>query len=297
MEDHRTLENVLKLLNKLAAKKRYTPDEVAEMLGVSSRTAYRYLTTLGDVGYSLQKEKGAYFIPSEDKAFSDISQLVHFTEEEEALVYDIMQRLSSDAVMQRNLKSKMAAVFDLDAVAKSVTETAAYSSLAKIIAAIKNEKYVCLKGYHSGNSDRVTDRVVEPFSLLENYSVLWAYEPASHKNKIFKLSRVDVVEEMDKHWLYKSSHQAEEADAFRSYGPLTYNVNLSFDLLVYNLLIEEYPATRNLIRKNGDTFTLNTKVARLDTVGRFVLGLIDHIRIVDSPELKAELQRRITCFK
>ena len=61
MIDHRTLENTLKLL-KLLASSKYTPERVAEILDVSPRTAYRYIQTLNDVGFCVQRENGYYFI-------------------------------------------------------------------------------------------------------------------------------------------------------------------------------------------------------------------------------------------
>lgn len=298
MEDHRTLENILKLLKMLASPvKRYTPNEIADRLDVSSRTAYRYLLTLKDVGFGVLCDEGAYYIPKVDDTYRDISQLVHFSLEEETLVYNIMQKLSPDAVNQRKLKAKMATVFNLDNLVKSVTESRAHSDLAKLVAAINGKKQVCLRRYHSGNSGKVADKVVEPFSLVENYSILWAYEPASKMNKIFKLSRVSSVDVLDKCWECEDSHKEEKPDVFRSYGRKHIPVNLEFDLLVYNLLVEEYPATKSLVKKSAGNYSLKVKVCRLDPVTRFVLGLIDHIDIVDSPELEDAIQQRIGAFK
>ena len=296
MIDHRTLENSLKLLKMLASSIRYTPEQIGDALDVSSRTAYRYIQTLIDVGYSVQKENGMYFIPKTDKLYTDISQLVHFTEEEEGLVYDIMQSLNNDAVVQRNLKTKMAAVFNLDSLAMSVTENRAHSNLSKVLSAIKNRHQICLKDYRSSHSNTTTDRVVEPYEIIDNYSTIWAVDPTDKKNKQFKLSRASSVEDLeDKPWAFENIHQSAPVDVFRSSGQgEEYKICLELDIMAQNLMIEEYPLTKSLVKKSGDKWKISTTVYSLYAVGRFVLGLIDHITVIDSPELSKYIDERLS---
>lgn len=296
MIDHRTLENSLKLLKMLASSIRYTPEQIGDALDVSSRTAYRYIQTLIDVGYSVQKENGMYFIPKTDKLYTDISQLVHFTEEEEGLVYDIMQSLNNDAVVQRNLKTKMAAVFNLDSLAMSVTENRAHSNLSKVLSAIKNRHQICLKDYRSSHSNTTTDRVVEPYEIIDNYSTIWAVDPTDKKNKQFKLSRASSVEDLeDKPWAFENIHQSAPVDVFRSSGQgEEYKICLELDIMAQNLMIEEYPLTKSLVKKSGDKWKISTTVYSLYAVGRFVLGLIDHITVIDSPELSKYIDDRLS---
>lgn len=295
MEDHRTLENMLKLLNKLATRA-YTPEEIAEILEVSPRTAYRYLTTLTDVGYVLRKDDNkAYRLSKSDAMYTDLSQLVHFTKEEEALVYDIMQRLSSDAVIQRKLKAKMASVFNLDAVAKSVTESKLHSDLDNLLYAVKNKCCVRLVDYKSGNSGTISDREVEPYEFTDNYSTVWALDLKDGKNKQFKMERASRVEVLkNRPWTHQSKHQSDPVDVFRSCGRETYSICFDMDLLAHNLLIEEYPSAKQYVSKQGDDcWRLVTEVRNIKTVARFVMGLIDHIEIHGSPELRTEIAERL----
>lgn len=294
MIDHRTLENTLKLL-KLLASSKYTPERVAEILDVSSRTAYRYIQTLNDVGFCVQRENGYYFIAKTDKAYTDISQLVHFTEEEEGLVYDIMQGLSSDAVVQRNLKAKMAAVFNIDSLAMSVTGSRSHSNLSKVLSAIKKHHRICLRDYRSSHSNTTNDRVVEPFEIIDNYSTIWAFDPGDKANKQFKLSRTNRIDELeDQPWLFEKLHQAAPVDVFRSSGlGEEYDICLEMDTMAQNLLVEEFPLTKPLVRKAGDKWRISAKVYNLYAVGRFVLGLVDHVKIIDSPELVENIEQRL----
>lgn len=62
-------------------------------------------------------------------------------------------------------------------------------------------------------------------------------------------------------------------------------------MLAYNLLVEEYPLAERDLNPIGDgRYLLDTEVAGMAGVGRFVVGLLDDIRIIDSPELKAYLK-------
>ena len=64
-------------------------------------------------------------------------------------------------------------------------------------------------------------------------------------------------------------------------------VKLKLGRLSYNLLMEEYPlAERYISTLDKDHWLLNTQVANLQGVGRFVIGLMDDIEIIESPELK-----------
>ena len=295
MDDHRTLENAMKLLKMLTSSVKYTPDEIASRLDVSSRTAYRYIKTLEDVGFSVQRENGAYFIPKTDKLYTDISQLVHFSEEEECLIYDIMQHLSYDPVVQRNLKVKMAAVFNLDSLAKSVTEERSHSNLSKVLSAIKNHHQICLKNYRSSHSNTIADRLVEPFDITDNYSTIWAFDTADRVNKQFKLSRTSCVDELvEQPWKFGDKHKAAPVDVFRSSGDgKKYKICLELDTLAQNLLVEEFPLTKSLVKKVDGKWRISTTVYSLYSVGRFVLGLIDHIRIIDSSDLTKHIEERL----
>ena len=53
-----------------------------------------------------------------------------------------------------------------------------------------------------------------------------------------------------------------------------------------NLLVEEYPLSERDLRYKDDKWILETMVSGMEGVGRFVLGLLHEIRVVDSPSLE-----------
>ena len=60
-------------------------------------------------------------------------------------------------------------------------------------------------------------------------------------------------------------------------------VTLELSLRAYLLLREEYPLSLPFLTKEEDHYLFHGPVANFDGVGRFVLGLIDEVRI-KSPE-------------
>ena len=73
-------------------------------------------------------------------------------------------------------------------------------------------------------------------------------------------------------------------------GEERHHIRLSLGLLSRNLLIEEYPlAEEHLSQADDERWILDTEVASYAGVARFVVGLMDDIRIIDTPELEQYL--------
>ena len=82
------------------------------------------------------------------------------------------------------------------------------------------------------------------------------------------------------------------------HGGARHRVQLELGLLAYNLLCEEYPLAERDVRPAGKgRWLLDTQVAGFAGVGRFAVGLLDDIRIVDSPELTTYLRDYIAANK
>ena len=61
-----------------------------------------------------------------------------------------------------------------------------------------------------------------------------------------------------------------------------------------SLLTEEYPLANRDIKKISDNeWLLDTKVCTYNGVARFVMGLLEDIEIVDSPDFAVFIQERI----
>ena len=81
-------------------------------------------------------------------------------------------------------------------------------------------------------------------------------------------------------------HQKGKTDIFNLTGDKPISVKLELDLMARNLLIEEYPDSASEMYPVGDnTWVLETVVYNMVGLGRFYVGLAEHIKIVEAPDL------------
>lgn len=290
--DQPKIERLLRLMKLLTANTTYTVDQLAERLNMSRRTVYRYIDTFRDAGFVIKKSGDCIRLDKASPHFKDISQLVHFTEEEAVILKSAIESIDDTNLLKQNLKRKLYAVYDNKTLADTVVKGKNAPNIRNLIEAIEEERQVILHGYQSAHGSAVRDRRVEPFAFTTNYVQVWCYDAEDGRCKLFKSSRIGSVELTETPWEHKADHQEGFIDIFRLHGEAARTrVQLELGLLAYNLLIEEYPLAERDLKPLGEgRWLLDTEVAGMAGVGRFVVGLLDNIRIIESPELKAYLK-------
>lgn len=291
--DQPKLERLLRLMKLLTANTTYNIDQLAERLSMSRRTIYRYIDTFRDAGFVIKKSGDCIRLDKESPHFKDISQLVHFTEEEAVILKNAIESIDDNNLLKQNLKRKLYSVYDNRILADTVVKGKNATNVHSLLEAIGSKRQVILHDYASSNSrGERRNRRVEPFAFTTNYVQVWCYEHDSHTCKLFKTSRIGSVELLDDEWINEAQHSMGFIDIFRMMSRNeSYHVRLELGILATNLLIEEYPlAERDLTQIAKDKWLLDTHVANLKGVGRFVAGLLDDIRIVDSPALDEYLR-------
>ena len=286
--DQPKIERLLRLMKMLTTNVEYSVDDIAERLDMSRRTIYRYIDTFRDAGFVIKKRGNCIRLDKESPHFKDISQLVHFTEEEAVILRRAIESIDDTNLLKQNLKRKLYSVYDSGTLADTIVKGQNSSNVHSLIEAIENHKQVILHNYQSSHS--VRDRIVEPFAFTTNYVNVWCYDIDDNCCKIFKTARIGSVELSDIEWQHREQHKENFIDIFRmiaSSDSELIAVKLKLGRLSYNLLMEEYPlAERYISTLDKDHWLLNTQVANLQGVGRFVIGLMDDIEIIESPELK-----------
>nr|MBR2109897.1 WYL domain-containing protein [Alistipes sp.] len=254
----------------------------------------RYIETFKDAGFVVHKlDGGIYKLGKESRYFQDISQLVHFTDEEAHIVNQLIAGLDDSNMLKQNLRRKLSSVYNCTSMANSIVKGKNATNVNHLIEAIENHRQVVLHDYASANTG-CRDRLVEPFGFTTNYVQLWCFEPESGMNKLFNTARIGEVEILNSEWAHEAEHREGHIDIFRTTGFELHRVCLELGILSHNLLTEEYPLSERDIRQIApNRWLLDTKVCNYLGVGRFVMGLIDDIRIVDSPEFEAYIREKI----
>ena len=297
--DQPKIERLLRLMKMMTANTSYSVDEMAARLDMSRRTIYRYIDTFREAGFVIKKSGNHIRLDKESPHFKDISQLVHFTEEEAVILKRAIESIDDTNLLKQNLKRKLYSVYDNKILADTIVQGSAAATVHTLIEAIENHQQVTLHNYRSAHGSAVRDRKVEPFAFTTNYVQVWCYDCESHSCKLFKLSRIGSVELLDEQWQYTQEHKKGFIDIFRmNGGDERYHIKLSLGLLARNLLVEEYPLAEQYLSEDNDSgrWILDTEVANYAGVARFVVGLLDDIHIIDSPELEAYIARYVERF-
>ena len=289
--DQPKIERMLRLMRLLAGNTNYTIDELAQKLEMSYRTIYRYIDTFKSSGFAVSKLYGnVYKLGKMPKKAPDFENLIYFSEEEAYIVNSLIDNLDQTNNLKVNLKRKLATIYNSTGIAEFVDKKSNSSNIRALSEAIKNKQKVRLKGYESANSDTVKDRLVEPFAFSANLIDIWCYDIGDLHNKVFKISRISEVENLDEDWEFEGSHRRQGTDVFRMSGKSPKTIRLRLGLRAKNLLLEEYPLAAKDITRKGAYWILETGVYDYAGVCRFYLGLAEDIEILDSPELEAYVQ-------
>lgn len=295
--DQPKIERMLRLMKMLTTNTSYTVDDMAERLDMSRRTIYRYIDTFREAGFVIKKSGNHIRLDKESPHFKDISQLVHFTEEEAVILKRAIESIDDTNLLKQNLKRKLYSVYDNKILADTIVRGSNAATVHALVEAIEQGRQVTLHAYRSSHGGVVRDRRVEPFAFTTNYVQVWCYDTESHSCKLFRLSRITSVEVLNEPWQHQADHHKAHIDIFRMNGDQRHRVRLELGMLSRNLLVEEYPlAEEHLTTIDAEHWLLDTEVASYAGVGRFVVGLMDDIRIIDSPALEQYLAEYVTRY-
>ncbi len=285
------LRKMLEMLIMLNSKYGRTKKGLAEHFEISQKTVGRYFDTFRDAGFILEKTDNYWKINIKESNFKDLSQLLHFSQEESLILRNAINSMNAPQSILDELSQKLYSIYNFDRVATPLIKTDKERKIKIIEDSIKNNKQIYLNNYQSSNSSNKKDRLVEAFDFTHNYRSLWAYDCESKKCKMFVLSRIHSIELTERDWKYKKYHKKQIPDIFRMTGENSFPIKLELSLRAKNLLIEEYPlAEEHIIEKSNNKFILETQIYSMEGVGRFIKGLLEEIEIIEPKELKDKIE-------
>jgi len=294
MLEQAKIERLLRLIKMLTGNMSYTLSEIADRLEMSERTVYRYIETFKDAGFVVKKNGNIFKLDKDSPHFKDISELLHFTEEESQILQNAIDSIAETNIYKQNLKKKLGTLYDYKILAETTHKGIIADNINILTDAINSSKQVVLHQYQSAKSNDITDRLIEPFAFTTNYVQIWAYEPETAKNKLFKVSRIGKVERLETPFQYKSKHKMGNMDLFRMSSDKLYPIKIKMSIRAAMLLMEEYPlAEKEMVQTSDNEWILETKVCSFEGIGRFVIGLCDEIKLLESPQFKRFLSEKV----
>ncbi len=268
----------------------WTIRQLAERFDTSERTIYRYINLLEEVDFLLEKDfDNRYFIITTD---DDPSQ-AQFSIEETKLIKKLIQSGAHDNPLKSTLLKKLSLNSEMDSMPRLFLKVRLGHFVDQLAEAIKNKNQVVLKNYHSANSNEIRDRLVEPIHFGDNYQSIIALDCRDRICKQFKLDRIGEIVAMDNKFEHEELHQKNQTDIFGFTGDSNTWITLHLTLRAYLLLREEFPISIPFTERLEDGYRFHGPVSNFDGIGRFVMGLMDEVRIVGPDVFRSFIQNKL----
>lgn len=260
-------------------------------MGTTTRTVYRYIDTMRDAGLVVNKLYGnVYQMGKMSTGFPNLAKFIYFTEEEAYILNNMIENLSVNNTLKKDLKRKLYSVYDCTSIANYTERCNNAPNIEALVSARDGKRQVVLRNYTSGHSNVTRDRIVEPFDFTSEMIDVWAWDVEAGRNRVFKIARIDEVEILPEPWQHESDHNRLQVDVFRMSGEYAIPVKLQLNSRAKALLVEEYPMADKDLKKDGKDWILDTTVTCLEGVGRFVIGLAADIKIIEGEQLRKYIQ-------
>jgi len=287
----------LELLVLLTDNGNYTAMQLAERLGITRRNLYYYFDYLRACGFELIKSGTTYRLDRNTPFFRRLHENIALNAAEAEYVARLLDSTGKNDQTAASIRTKLERTYGLAGVLSPEVQKLVDRNVALLKDAMARKLMVKLCGYSSPHSSTVSDRIVEPFLLMNNSMDVRCHELKSHQNKTFKVSRMAGIEILDVPWICEPEHKQVYTDVFMFCGEERHRVELSLGQLSHNLLVEEYPASGSFIEEHEGRWLFSADVVSLHAVGRFVLGLYDDIRVLGDSEFVAYISSKVASMK
>ena len=246
--EHGTKSRLLRVMRAiLENQKNYTKRALAEMVGVHPDTIKKDLEAFTNAGFVIAHDTKYRYYFVEEKPFQQLKDLLHFSEEDQFLLMNAIDAIEINDEKGRKLKRKLASLYDYRRLGHSYLRRP-YLNKVDLLMQAKNEEYqVTLEDYRSSTSNKISNRLVEPFHLDPPADTLQAFDVHKEKLRHYRISRIKRVKLSETKWQYKGHHNIMRTDPFRIVDNNQVMVHLRLKIGAYNELVERFPLTQSYI--------------------------------------------------
>lgn len=269
----------------------YTKKQLATRYNKDASTITNDFIAFKNAGFVLDHDNRYRYAFQVDKPLKQLKDLLHFSEEDQSLLYEAIDQVAAHTKRGTNLKKKLAGLYDFKRLGHAYLRKPYLTKVDKLEQA-KNEKLqVTLRDYSSSNSNTVSDRFVEPFHINPPFDTLQAYDAEKKKLLHFRISRINKVVITDNVWQYEGHHVIKLTDVFRIVDNDQKMVHLRFRVGAKNELEERFPLTKSFIEESDEEGVydfqclVNHKFLGLTN---FILGYYHQLVEVVSPDILIE---------
>ncbi len=295
-ESPRGRERILRLLLLISERpETYTKKQLAEKFICSPDTIkddIQFIKNVGlDIGYT---DNWCYYI-KENNQYKQLKNLLHFTEEDQFLLYQAIDQIDPHGKRGAELKKKLSSLYDYKQLGHSYLRKPYLKKVDNLLQAKAEKKQVVLKNYTSSSGDRISDRNIECFHIDPSADTIQAWDMDSKQLKHFRISRLSQVIITEYDWKFETRHVPQLTDPFRIVDNEQVPIHIRMRTGAYNELRERFPLTRGHIEKDGDVYDFHCNVNhRFIGLTNFILSCHhEPIEVVFPDSLREHLRNEI----
>ncbi len=275
----------------------YTKRALAERYGCSEDTISGDFQAIRDAGFVLQADEKHRYAFAPDKPHQQLKDLLHFSEEDQVLLYQAIDNLPVGNARAAKLKTKLGSLYDYGRLGHAYLRKPYLNKVDLLEQARQEKKQVILEGYRSSNSNTISNRVVEPFHVSPSEDTVQTFEADKNKVNHFRISRITRVKVLDQPWEHEGWHNIRRTDPFRIVGNEQVTVHLRMNVGAYNELIERFPLTKGYIEETQEEGVYDFQCSVNDKflgLSNFILGFHHQgIEIIAPERLREHLREEI----
>jgi hypothetical protein len=284
MHNQNKILRVLQLISLLKKEPSKSIRFLSGILESTDRTVYRYLDLIKELGFELQRDQNNRFFIINDIEVEPYT----FSNEEVLLLKELLLSVGKESKLKDSILKKIYFKSEIAIHGNHILKAHLGKIIEKLSGAIQNEKRVILKDYHSANSQKISDRLVEPITFSDNYNSLIAFEVETGENKYFNIERITDIIELNTNQEFQEKHKNDKPDIF-GFSELNgekFDIELRLTLRAYLILKEEYPLVQPYVKKesNKETYLLKCSVNNPKAITRFILGFPEDVVVIGSEE-------------
>lgn len=283
----------MKVLEYLISNKHRTQKDICDEVGISRRTFFRYIENYRYAGFEILSSENVFSVSIDSPFLNKINNYMYFSEEEIQFIASCIMGNVDDASAM-SLKNKLRRVYGIDIEREANAAKVEDNKMAKLTNAINEKKMVVLEKYSSPHSQSESDRLVEPYLIVQSRGEVRCFEISSKMCKTFKIARIKRVKVLDEGWQFKKEHKNYFTDIFGFSGEEEIRIKMRVGYLARRILMEEYGVPKRLFIEDGDKHWIYyCRVCNFQGIARFVLGLASDVEIIGNEDFKAYLRENI----
>jgi len=296
-KEYGTKQRLLRILFAIVENpKGYTKKRLADLYADGKESTIKHdFQAFKNAGLQLDFEKKNYcYYFKEEQKYKQLKDLLHFSEEDQAMINLIIDRIDTNGKRGQRLKKKLASLYDYKRLGHAYLRKPYLTRVDLLLQAKADRQQVILRDYRSSNKNKISDRLVEGFHVSPPDDTLQAYCVHSKGLRHFRISRISRVQLTRTPWAFEGHHTIMRTDPFRIVQNQQVMVHLRLKVGAYNELIERFPLTKSYITESEeeDIFDFQCMVNyKFLGLTNFILGyyhqlvevlepdsLLDHLR-------------------